>query len=67
MRALCVLLRSLALYHGGATAIEYALIAALVAVTVVPTAATVGKELAGFMHNVGASLAGVPQTEVYPP
>ena len=63
MRALCVLLRSLGLYRRGATAIEYALIAALVALT----AATVGNELAGFMHNVGASLAGVPRVEVYPP
>ena len=67
MRALCMFFRLLAHHRGGAAGIEYALIAALVAVMVVPTAATVGKRLAGVVHNVGASIAGVPLTELDPP
>jgi Flp pilus assembly pilin Flp len=67
VRVLCVLLRSTARHRGGATAIEYALIAALVALTIVPTTATVGREMAGIVHNVGASIRGVPQVDVDPP
>ena len=67
MRPVCVLLRSPAHHRGGVTGIEYALIAALIAVTIVPTAASVGKQLAGLMHNVGATLAGVPLVEPDPP
>jgi Flp pilus assembly pilin Flp len=57
----------LARHRGAATAIEYALIAALLSVTVGPQAASVGKQLSGLMHNIGAYLEGVPLTEPDPP
>ena len=66
MRALCVLFQMLARHRGGVTALEYALIAALLSVTVVPQAASFGKQLSGLMYNIGASLAGVPLTEPDP-
>jgi len=58
LRALCILLRSLAHHRGGVTGIEYALIAAVIAVAIVPAAATVGKQMAGIMCDISASLAG---------
>ena len=67
MRALGVLLWSLVRHRGATTAIEYALIVALLSVTVVPQAASVGKQLSGLMHNIGAYLSGVPLTEPDPP
>ena len=67
MRALSVLFQLLTRHRGAATAIEYALIAALLSVTVVPQATSVGKQLSGLMHNIGAYLAGVPLTEPDPP
>jgi Flp pilus assembly pilin Flp len=67
LQAPCTFSRRLARHRLGVTGIEYALIAALVAVTVVPTAASLGKQLAGLMHNVGASMAGIPLTELDPP
>jgi Flp pilus assembly pilin Flp len=67
VRALSVLLQSLAHHRGAATALEYALIAALLSVTVVPQAASVGKQLSGLMNNIGAYLSGVPLTEPDPP
>ena len=67
MRALGVLLWSLVRHRGATTAIEYALIVALLSVTVVPQAASVGKQLSGLMHNIGAYLEGVPLTEPDPP
>ena len=67
VRALSVLLWSLARHRGGATAVEYALIAALIAVPVVPAATSVGRELSGLMVNIGAYLADVPTTEPDPP
>jgi len=65
--ALSVLFQSLSRHRGATTAIEYALIAALLSVTVVPQAASVGKQLSGIMNNIGAYLSGVPQTEPDPP
>jgi Flp pilus assembly pilin Flp len=65
--ALSVLFQSLIRHRGATTAIEYALIAALLSVTVVPQAASVGKQLSGLMHNNGAYLEGVPLTEPDPP
>jgi Flp pilus assembly pilin Flp len=63
---LSALLWSLARHRGGVTALEYALIVALLSVTVVPQATSVGKQLSGLMHNIGAFLAGVPLTEPDP-
>jgi Flp pilus assembly pilin Flp len=60
LRALCILLRSLVRHRGGVTGLEYAIIAAMIAVAVVPAAVTVGKQLAGLMQDAGATLAGVP-------
>ena len=67
MRALSVLFQSLARHRGATTAIEYALIAALLSVTVGPTAASFGRQLSGLMVNIGAYLSGVPLTEPGPP
>ena len=67
VRALGVLFQSLARHRGAATAIEYALIAALLSVTVGPTAASVGRQLGGLMVNIGAYLEGVPLTDPGPP
>ena len=67
MRALSVLLWSLIRHRGAATAIEYALIAALLSVTVVPQAASFRRQLSGLMVNIGAYLSGVPLTEPDPP
>lgn len=62
-----VLLWSLLCHRGGATVVEYALIAALIALPVAVTTISVGRELSGLMHNLGAELAGVPLTEPDPP
>jgi len=67
VHALSVLLLSLARHRGGVTAIEYALIVALLSVTIAPQATSIGKQLSGLMHNIGASLARVPLTEPDPP
>lgn len=66
MCILCVLLRSLARQRGGATALEYALIAALIAAPILPTTASVGKQLSSLMVSISAYLSGVPQTEPDP-
>ena len=67
VRALGVLFQSLARHRGATTAIEYALIVAFLSVTVLPQAASVGKQLSGFMSNIGAYLSGVPLTKPDPP
>jgi len=67
VRALSVLLWSLARHRGAATALEYALIAALIGVPVALTTISVGRELSGLMVNVGADLRNVPRTETDPP
>ncbi len=67
VRALSVLLWSLVRHRGAATALEYALIAALIGVPVALTTISVGRELSGLMINVSADLANVPRTEPDPP
>ena len=51
------LLRSLLADEGGATAIEYGLIAALVAVAAIVALGTLGSELTGIFGMVGSDLA----------
>ncbi len=60
-------LRSPAHHCSTATALEYALIAALIAVPIMAATTSVGRELAGLLHNFGAYLAGVPLVEPDPP
>jgi Flp pilus assembly pilin Flp len=67
VHALSVLFQSLIRHRGATTAIEYALIAALLSVTIVPQAASAGKQLLGLMNNISTYLAGVPPTEPDPP
>lgn len=67
MRALRFLLRSPAHRCSTATALEYALIAALIAVPIVATTTSVGTELAGLLHNFGTYLAACPLVVPDPP
>ena len=67
MRALGVLLWLLVRHRGATTAIEYALIVALLSVAVVPQATSFGRQLSGLTANIGAYLTGVPLTEPDPP
>jgi hypothetical protein len=57
---------SLARHRSAATALD-TLTAALLSVTVEPTAASVGQQLSGLMVNISAYLTGVPLTEPDPP
>ncbi|HEX3535852.1 MAG TPA: Flp family type IVb pilin [Stellaceae bacterium] len=49
-------LRSLARQTGGATVIEYALIASLISILIFAGAVTVGTNLSGIFGTVGSSL-----------
>ena len=42
--------------ESGATAIEYALLAALIAVAIIGAATTIGKNIGNIMNNVAAKL-----------
>lgn len=44
--------------ESGATAIEYGLIAALIAVAIITAAITVGTELSSIFNSVGSELSG---------
>ncbi len=50
-----------------AVAVEYCLIAALIAVAAGTMMLSVGHELSSFMYNLAADIAGTPQKEPDPP
>lgn len=50
--------KQFARHEGGATAIEYGLIAALIAVTIIISVTAVGNNLVGVFNAVSTALAG---------
>ena len=67
MRALRLLLRSLAHHRSAATAVEYAFVAALSGVAIAAATTSVGNELSGLMNDVARILLGWPPVEAPPP
>ena len=63
MHALRLLLRSLAAHRRAATAIEYACIAALLAMTIAVATTSVGHQVGGLLNNVARHLLGAPLVE----
>jgi len=54
--AICTSLRRFARHEGGATAIEYALIAAGVSIVIVGTVTALGADVTGMFQNVASAL-----------